>query len=288
MAEQGARLRLVRDLVEPVAMAEAQEDLEDLPDRALELFDRFGVTDLEPVERRDQPIREHQQRCLVEVGNQKEQEELVAKLAEEAVFQTGEIGLAGAADHHECVPAGHQPGSRLARLADASSGHSNSVIRNLRGAGRSRAASRAFPGRQPAPGGQSRRASGRGDRPRPGRRAGACGDTRSVGSAPGPSSPEWCCTSGRSRNSQCEEMHGARQRLKRTTGICCASRSRKRTAPGRLTPIHSARLRQWPPLPSSSQYGGYARPKRYSVSCTCRSSRSSAAISTTRMTTSMS
>ena len=66
--------------MKPVAVREAQEDLEVLPDRALEALDRLRIVDLELLERMHEPIGEHQQRGLLEVRDQEQQEVLVAKL----------------------------------------------------------------------------------------------------------------------------------------------------------------------------------------------------------------
>ena len=60
--EQRPRLRLFRHLMKPVAVREAQEDLEVLSHAALEAPHRIGRADIEPLQRFCQAIGEHQQR----------------------------------------------------------------------------------------------------------------------------------------------------------------------------------------------------------------------------------
>ena len=88
--EQRARLRLFRHFMKPVAMREAQKDLEVLPHAALEPPDRIGGTNVEPLQRLGEPVREHQQRRALKVRDQEQQEMLMPELPEHAAFRCPE------------------------------------------------------------------------------------------------------------------------------------------------------------------------------------------------------
>ena len=62
-------------------MREAQEHFHHLADGALELLHRLGVADGQPVHRHRELIGHRQQRGLVEMRDQEQQEVLVAELA---------------------------------------------------------------------------------------------------------------------------------------------------------------------------------------------------------------
>jgi hypothetical protein len=49
-------LRLVGDLVKPVAVGKPEEDFLQVPDGALELFDRLRVLDIQPAQGIDEPV----------------------------------------------------------------------------------------------------------------------------------------------------------------------------------------------------------------------------------------
>ena len=66
-----ARLRLVGDLVEPVAVLEAQEVLQRVADVAPEDAVGLRVGDVEPADGGDQPVGEHVQRRFLEVRDRK-------------------------------------------------------------------------------------------------------------------------------------------------------------------------------------------------------------------------
>jgi hypothetical protein len=53
---QRSRLRLVGDLVKPVAVGKPEEDFLQVPDGALELFDRLRVLDIQPAQGIDEPV----------------------------------------------------------------------------------------------------------------------------------------------------------------------------------------------------------------------------------------
>ena len=65
-----------------------------MADRALELLDRFGIADVELVERVDHAVGEHQERGLVEMRNQEQQEILMPELSEQPAVAINEEALA--------------------------------------------------------------------------------------------------------------------------------------------------------------------------------------------------
>ena len=67
----------------------------------------------------DEAIGEHQERCLVEVRDQAEQEILVAELAEQPALLVGEERIVSVADHDERMAATHEPrrSTRRARFS---------------------------------------------------------------------------------------------------------------------------------------------------------------------------
>src|SRR4030095_1766977 len=109
-------LRLIGYLVKPVPVREPQENLQQLADRALESPDGVRIADFEPVERVHHAIRKHEQRRLVDVRNQEEQEVLMAKLAQQAGIAIDEERIAGIADHREGVAGCDEAGPRRALL----------------------------------------------------------------------------------------------------------------------------------------------------------------------------
>ena len=64
------------------------------------------------IERIHHAIGEHQQRRLVDVRNQEQQEILMTELAEQSRLAIGEERVAGIAHHHEGVTARHEPRTR--------------------------------------------------------------------------------------------------------------------------------------------------------------------------------
>ena len=91
-------------------MGEAQEALEAGADPALEAAHARRVGDVQALERFDQALGEHQQRCLLEVRDQEQQEVLVAELRQHAALAVGEVGRARVADHHQRVAAAQVAG----------------------------------------------------------------------------------------------------------------------------------------------------------------------------------
>ena len=104
-AEQRARLRLLRHLVEPVAVREAQEAGEAVADGALEAADAVGVGNVQVLQRLGQPVAEHQQRRLLEMRDQEQQEMLVAELRQHAALGAVVEGRARVAHHHQRMAA---------------------------------------------------------------------------------------------------------------------------------------------------------------------------------------
>ncbi len=84
--EQCLRGGLFGDVVEPVAVREAQENLEPLADRTFETLDRIGIADFQAFERVHELVGYHQQRGFLEVRDQKQQEMLVPELRQHAGF----------------------------------------------------------------------------------------------------------------------------------------------------------------------------------------------------------
>ena len=202
-------------------MGEAQEALEAGADRALEAAHarRIGMTDLQALERLDQALGEHQQRRLLEVRDQEQQEVLVAELRQHAALAVGEIGRLRIAHHHQrgrCTGSG----SRAPRRSRTRSGRSSGGARSRPDAGsvgqvlpRLRVR-RAVCG--PAPVTRPRRTKSCASAPA-GRRgrdgpSAACGDTRSGDSAACPALAEWALASGCISQAQCAAMRGARWR----------------------------------------------------------------------------
>ena len=111
-AKQLAGLRLLGDLVEPVAVREAQEVLEVATHRALETLDRAGVVDRQLVERHHHAVGKHQQRRLLEMRDQEQQELLMPELRQHAAFEVDEERRLRAAHHHQRRAAAHVAGVR--------------------------------------------------------------------------------------------------------------------------------------------------------------------------------
>ena len=84
-------------------MGEAQEILVRQPDLALERLDRLGRIIAQQAYRGHQPIAKYQQRGAVEVRDQRQQQILMAKLGEDALFAVGELGVGGVTHHDERV-----------------------------------------------------------------------------------------------------------------------------------------------------------------------------------------
>ena len=91
--------------MKPVAVREAQEDLETLPDRAFETLHRIGIADFEAFERMHELIRHHQQRCLLKVRDHEQQKMLVSELREHAGIGVREERPVRVAHHRQTVAA---------------------------------------------------------------------------------------------------------------------------------------------------------------------------------------
>jgi 3'-phosphoadenosine 5'-phosphosulfate (PAPS) 3'-phosphatase len=112
-AEHRLHMRPLGKFVEPVAVREAQEGLEIGPDAALETAHRHIVADIEVVDRIDQHLGKDQQRRPVQVGDQEDQEILVAELGQHAAVTVGEERENfGVADHRKCIAGAHEAGIR--------------------------------------------------------------------------------------------------------------------------------------------------------------------------------
>src|SRR5690349_22043411 len=81
-AKQIFRLNMVRDLMEPIPVSEAKEDLQRFAYDSPELPHGDGLTDIQLVHRIQKTVQQHQECGLVEVRDQKQQEVLVPKLIE--------------------------------------------------------------------------------------------------------------------------------------------------------------------------------------------------------------
>src|SRR5262245_38211906 len=107
-----ARLGLIRNLVEPVAVLEAQEIFERMADVAAEYAVGLGIGDIEPADGRHEPIGEHVQCGPLKMRNQKEQEMLVPKTAKEAAVRVHEKAVLGFSDDDEGVSRAHEARAR--------------------------------------------------------------------------------------------------------------------------------------------------------------------------------
>ena len=108
--EEIPRLVLGGDLVEPVAVGKAEKGCHRAADGALEPLDRLDVPEVEPAQRHHQAIGQHQQRRLVEVGQQAEDEVLPLELALHAGLRISEEPAAMLANHEEGVPGADEAG----------------------------------------------------------------------------------------------------------------------------------------------------------------------------------
>ena len=99
---------LVGNLVEPIAVREAQEDFLDVADAALERPYRFDVADVHLRHRDHESIAQHQQRRLLKMRNQAEQEVLVPELAQHPTLLIDAELVVGVDDHRERVAAAHE------------------------------------------------------------------------------------------------------------------------------------------------------------------------------------
>ena len=93
--EQVARQSLLGDIREPVAVGEAQENLQRGADVAAEARDGLLLVDLETRHGADDAVGHHQHRRLVQMGEHAEQFELVPELRVEAALRVGENGFGG-------------------------------------------------------------------------------------------------------------------------------------------------------------------------------------------------
>jgi hypothetical protein len=89
-AKDGLHVGPLGNLVEPVAVGEAQEGFEIGPDAALEPADRMVVADVEVIHRIDQQVGEDEQCSPVQVGDEEDKEVLVAELGQHAPLPVDE------------------------------------------------------------------------------------------------------------------------------------------------------------------------------------------------------
>ena len=109
---QRTHLRLLGNLVEPVAMREAQKAFEAGPDGALEAPHAVGIAHVQALERVHQPVGEHQQRGLLEMGDEEEQEMLVPELRQHTAVAAAEERAVCIAHHHQRLAVAQVAGVR--------------------------------------------------------------------------------------------------------------------------------------------------------------------------------
>src|SRR6516162_6393689 len=103
-----ARLGLVGNFVEPVAVFEAQKILQRMADVAAKYAVGLGVGDVKLADRCHEPIGEHVQRGSLEMGNEKEQEMLMTKTAKETAIRVHKKVILGLSDDDEGMSGAHE------------------------------------------------------------------------------------------------------------------------------------------------------------------------------------
>src|SRR5262245_48618958 len=99
---------LVRNFVEPVAVFEAQKIFQRVADVATEYAVGLGIGDVEPADGCHEPIGEHVQRGSLKMRDEKEQEMLMAKAAEEAAIRVHEKSILCFSDDDEGMSRAHE------------------------------------------------------------------------------------------------------------------------------------------------------------------------------------
>ena len=108
--EQLTRLHLIGNFVNPVAMRESQEYFRNESYVTSQNAYRLRPAYIEPAERKNQSVGQHQQRCLVKMGIQKKQKVLVTKLAKHAASGVRRKRLVRMSEHFETVVIGNETG----------------------------------------------------------------------------------------------------------------------------------------------------------------------------------